>query len=527
MKEPEIVASDRGRSGMKLRMTILVLLTTLCVAGGFSLLVQAAAKSGSNRSAARPQAEAQAAKGLEGFWEGALEAGGQKLRLTLTIKKSPEGAYSGILVSVDQGGTPIPVSAITVEGDHVKFEISAVNGTYEGDFNPDRSQLTGSWTQSGPSLPLIFKRAEPPAPAAAAPRSPQQKPLDVPVGLFVPIAPTSFTADGKTHLVYELHMTNMSRLDCTLMSVEVLSGDTAARLVRYESKDLDALLGRPGYTGADKQKIGGGLRAVLYLWITLDAGAQPPATIEHHLTFKVGDDTEEMALAGGRIGVGRGPIVIDAPLRGDNWYAANGPSNTSGHRRALIPVGGNARIAQRFAIDWVRLGENGRTFTGDAKDNKNYRAYGSEALAVADGVVTAVKDSIPENIPGVNSRAVPITLETVGGNHVILDLGNGHFAFYAHLQPGSLRVKLGEKVRRGQVVGLVGNTGNSTEPHLHFHISNANSPLGSEGLPYALRAFEVQDKESFGKATATNSPAQKRTMEIPLENQIIRFSAEH
>jgi murein DD-endopeptidase MepM/ murein hydrolase activator NlpD len=495
------------------------------VAGGFSLLLQAAAKGAPNSSAARPQEDAQAAKGLEGFWEGALEAGGQKLRLTLTIKKSPEGTYSGTLVSVDQGGTPIPVSAITVEGDHVKFEIPAVNGAYEGDFNADRSQLTGSWTQSGPSLPLVFKRAEPPTPAAAAPRPPQQKPLDVPVELVVPLAPTAFTGDGKTHLVYELHMTNLSRLDCTLTSVEVLSSDTVARLARYESKDLDALLGRPGYAGSDKQKIGPGLRAVLYVWVTLDAGSAVPSAIEHRLTFKIGDEPEEMPLAGARTEVGRGPMVIDPPLRGDNWLAANGPSNTSGHRRAMIPVGGNARISQRFAIDWVRLGENGRTFSGDAKDNKNYRAYGSEALAVADGVVTEVKDGIPENVPGVNSRAVPITLETVAGNHVILDLGNGKFAFYAHLQPGSIRVKLGEKVRRGQVVGLVGNSGNSTEPHLHFHICDANSPLGSEGLPYALRAFEVQDKNSIGKADAGNSTAQKRAMEIPLENQIIRFPA--
>jgi murein DD-endopeptidase len=508
---------------MKSRHMIFVFLLILSVAGAFSLFGRVSAVSDASGSVARPQANPPAPKNFEGYWEGALEAGGQKLRLTLTIKKSAEGVYSGTLVSVDQGGTAIPVDVITVEGDHVKFEIRAVNGSYEGDFNAEHSQLTGTWAQSGPSLPLVFKRAEPPA---APPRPPQQKPLDVPVELVVPIAPTAFSADGKTHLVYELHMTNLSRLDCTLTSVEVTSGEAKARLTRYESKDLDALLARPGYTGTDKQKIGAGLRAVLYVWITLDAAAQPPATLEHRLTFKVGDEPEEMTLAGARIVVSRGSIVIDPPLRGDNWLAANGPSNTSGHRRAMITVGGGAHISQRFAIDWVRLRENGQTFSGDPKENKNYRAYGSEALAVADGVVTEVKDGIPENVPGVNSRAVPITLETVGGNHAILDLGNARYAFYAHLQPGSLRVKLGDKVRRGQVVGLVGNSGNSTEPHLHFHISNANSPLGSEGLPYALREFEVQGHARLGQAAASDSAPQKRAMEIPLENQIIRFSAE-
>jgi murein DD-endopeptidase MepM/ murein hydrolase activator NlpD len=224
-----------------------------------------------------------------------------------------------------------------------------------------------------------------------------------------------------------------------------------------------------------------------------------------------------------RIAVGRKPLVISPPLRGGEWLAANGPSNTSGHRRALVPVAGQAHIAQRFAIDWVQLREDGRTFTGDPKDNKNYRCYGAEALAVADAVVVATKDGIPENVPGPTSRAVPITLETVGGNHVILDLGQGRYAFYAHLQPGSLRVKVGDKVRRGQVVGLVGNSGNSTEPHLHFHISDANSPLGSEGLPYLLPAFEVQGKGWGWKASEAKATAEKRLMEIPLENDVARF----
>jgi murein DD-endopeptidase len=118
---------------------------------------------------------------------------------------------------------------------------------------------------------------------------------------------------------------------------------------------------------------------------------------------------------------------------------------------------------------------------------------------------------------------VPITLETVGGNYVILDLGQGRYAFYAHLQPGSLRVKAGDKVRRGQVIGLVGNSGNSTEPHLHFHISDANSPLGSDGLPYLLTAFEVQGKGWGWKASEAKTATEKRQMETPLENDVVRF----
>jgi Peptidase family M23 len=256
---------------------------------------------------------------------------------------------------------------------------------------------------------------------------------------------------------------------------------------------------------------------------TLEVGVEVPTTIQHRLSVKVGDFPEEMSLDCARVAVGQKPLVISPPLRGGEWLAANGPSPTSIHRRALIPIAGKAHIAQRFAIDWVRLREEGRTFTGDPKDNKNYRCYGAEALAVADAVVDAVFDGIPENVPGLNSRAVPITLETVGGNYVTLDLGQGSYAVYAHLQPGSLRVKAGDKVRRGQVVGLVENSGDSTEPHLHFHISDANSPLGSDGLPYLLPAFEVQGKGWGWKAAEAKAAAEKRQMEIPLENDVVRF----
>ena len=144
---------------------------------------------------------------------------------------------------------------------------------------------------------------------------------------------------------------------------------------------------------------------------------------------------------------------------------------------------------------------------------------------MADGVVTETKDGIPQNVPGANSRAVPITLETVGGNHVIVDIGGGKFAFYAHMQPGSLRVKVGEHVKTGEVLGLVGNTGNSTEPHLHFDICDASSMLACEGLPYALASFEVTGKaEDEGKIKLYATPV-TRTLEIPAEDEIVRFGS--
>src|SRR5262245_55394559 len=465
-----------------------------------------------------------AASGPEGVWQGTLEAGGSRLRLVLTVTKSGAGGYSGKVDSLDQGST-IPIDTITVAGDAVRLELKSVGAVYEGTLNKDRTEMSGKFTQGGSALPLVFKAGAPSQSGAAArPTSaPAQRPISAPFDVAVPAPPTAFKAAGKTHLVYELHATNFSRSDCVLTRLEVIGAGEKA-LARYEGNELASMLARPGAPpDVEKPKVGGGLRAIVYLWLTLEPGAEVPNALRHRLSFKVGDFPEEMTLDCARIAVGQKSLVISPPLRGGEGLAGNGPSNTSGHRRALIPVDGQAHIAQRFAIDWVRLREEGRTFTGDQKDNKNYRCYGAEALAVADAVVAGFKDGIPENVPGVTSRAVPITLETVGGNHVILDLGEGRYAFYAHLQPGSLRVKAGDKVRRGQAVGLVGNSGNSTEPHLHFHVSDANSPLGSDGLPYLLPAFEVQGKGWGWKASEAKTAVEKRQMEIPLENDVVRF----
>jgi murein DD-endopeptidase MepM/ murein hydrolase activator NlpD len=172
----------------------------------------------------------------------------------------------------------------------------------------------------------------------------------------------------------------------------------------------------------------------------------------------------------------------------------------------------------------VELYPDGKTYRGDPADNKNYRAYGAEIHAVADGVVTSMRNDIPQNIPGAKELAVPITLETIGGNHVIMEIGDGLYAFYAHMQPGSVRVKVGDHVRRGQVLGLLGNSGNSSEPHLHFHICDQNSELGCEGLPYRLDGYEVQGKGDGWRSSESHTAPVKHAGEIPTEDEVVIFS---
>jgi murein DD-endopeptidase MepM/ murein hydrolase activator NlpD len=165
--------------------------------------------------------------------------------------------------------------------------------------------------------------------------------------------------------------------------------------------------------------------------------------------------------------------------------------------------------------------------------NTDWYGYGQPVLAVADSRVAAVVDGIPDNTPGENSRAVPMRVGTVLGNYVVLDLGaradcGAHrFALYGHLQPGSLRVQAGDSVRRGQVLGTIGNSGNSDGPHLHFHVTeaadSAAAPLRGEGVPFVLDTFTVvaHDPERVAQRARLTALGSHRG-ELPVEGDVIR-----
>jgi murein DD-endopeptidase len=471
-----------------------------------------------NSAMSASNSEAVASSELAGTWAGALGP----LHIVLTINRLTSGGYSAEINSVDQGSI-LPVDSMTVDNRTVSLDVKTVAGSYRGTANAAGDEINGTWTQKGaPTQPLVFKRTAASAPTAASDSGPTAKPIFVPLDVVTPIAPTLFSADHQFHLVYELHITNMGQWSTVLAGLEVTGEDPASPPVAsFTQANLEGMIKPLGEKTSEKSRIAPGGSVVIYVWLSAERREDLPVALRHRLNVKLGTFPEALTIQTYPIAVAANSIIIGSPLQGDHWVAANGPSNTSVHRRALIPIQGKATIAQRFAIDWVRIDENGKTFHGDALDNRNYYAYGAEALAVADGVVTETLDGVAQNVPGVNSRAVPITVENIGGNHVVVDIGDGHYAFYAHLQPGSLKVKLGDRVRRGQVLGLVGNTGNSTEPHLHFHISNATSPLGAEGLPYALTSFEVQGHQAT--VTGKSGKVEQETLALPTEGEVIRF----
>ncbi|MFC1705333.1 M23 family metallopeptidase [Planctomycetota bacterium] len=174
------------------------------------------------------------------------------------------------------------------------------------------------------------------------------------------------------------------------------------------------------------------------------------------------------------------------PVQG-TWWHLEGHDAFSHHRQIFSPQNTNY-----FACDLVRVNEN-LELPGSTLEE--CLSYGEPILAAARGRVAKVQDGIPDNPPGRRAEGFDAQKpETAGGNIVLLDHGNDEFSYYAHLQPDSLKVKVGQLVQAGDVLGLCGNSGNSDTPHLHFHVVSAavTHPLAAPGLPAVFGEFELR-----------------------------------
>lgn len=347
----------------------------------------------------------------------------------------------------------------------------------------------------------------------------------------VPVTPKPVTILGTRQLVYELLLTNFSQDSLILEQLEVLDASNDAVIASISEDALDRKLGLFGLSSAidDPRSIAPGTLRVLYLEIGLEEGVLPEV-LEHRLIYRIaGENPEPVSVTrGARISIGSKPMRFGPPLRGGPWAAIYHPSWERGHRRVFYAVDGHARLPGRFAIDWVKLDENGRFASNNEDKVANQYSYGADVLAVADGVVSATRSNISES--STLSDRLHHPAEEAEGNYIIIDLGDGLHAFYGHLRPGSIRVEPGEQVSSGQVIGAVGFTGHAARPQLHFHLADANSSLGAEGLPFTLECFNMlgsyDDLSVFGNAQWTpfeNDKSSLRTDEFPAPNVVVDF----
>jgi len=318
-----------------------------------------------------------------------------------------------------------------------------------------------------------------------------------PVEVNVPENPIPFRAEGEYHLVYEILLTNMASNSLVLEKIYVTDGGKV--LVIYQDEDLESVLQSFSLPKNENIfEIPPGGRTVVFLWVSIAEEKNIPDYLSHRLSYRSPGNNEVMLLDAPLVAVHRkGPVHIASPVIGDNWLAAEGATNVQGfshHRFGVIAMEGKTRVPQRYAIDWVRLGPDGKLFDGDPLVNENWYGYGEPIHSVADGVVINAVDGIPDNVP--LSFPAEITLDNVAGNYVVVDIGEGAHALYAHLIPGSVLVEAGDQVSRGDVLGFLGNSGNSDGPHLHFQLNRATEifPLAAEGLPFVHDSFTLTGK---------------------------------
>jgi hypothetical protein len=298
--------------------------------------------------------------------------------------------------------------------------------------------------------------------------------------------------------------------------MELLNGNRKSNspIVSFDSLELKSMV---KILGTDNSKDGltieAGKSAVLYIAAKTNKGVVFPDSIIHRII------TAADSLDGAAVSTHTTKIkTLKAPVKGSDWIAADGPGNgiDNHHRRGNIILGGRAINSRRFAIDWKKV-KDSLSFSGDPANVQSYFCYGEKIFAVADGTVVTATDGLPDNIPGHGKAfhpAVPLTFEKLPGNTIVIDLGDGQYAHYMHMKSGSLKVKKGDHVTKGQLLGNIGNSGDAREPHLHFEVTTSAQLLLGEGIPYVIDSYRLGYQDGSDEV---------RNKQLPKEKEIVEF----
>lgn len=375
-------------------------------------------------------------------------------------------------------------------------------------------------------------------------------PAEVSVNYYFP--PSELIQLPTYNLVYEIHLTSYfldsgpPGINHGPIELEELDAVAGTKTFTYTGAALTTLMkpiGLPGFVGTDRI-INPGQSQVIFVTLHFAHPADIPTSIEHTLKFRYQDGSVHALQAPTLLVSPAQPIIVSPPLRGSNWLAGDASHNgaepmtpnagvDAAHRREVLVENGKPYLAQRYAIDFIKykiINGVGQSYSGPVNLRTSYFCYGQEIHSVAAGRVVEVLDGLPENVPQ-QAPIIPINFHTVGGNHVIVDIGDGHYAFYAHMIPHSMpaNIKVGAYVAAGQVLGHVGDSGSASEPHLHFHIVDGPSFLGADGLPYAFDRFAAGAPVTLsGNANGSTSftgfgPLQNVTNDYPQSYAPVSF----
>jgi Peptidase family M23 len=367
---------------------------------------------------------------------------------------------------------------------------------------------------------------------AAAQAAPKRAPLFM--ALQRPPAPVVGT-DGRRHLAYEFTLANDTgaRAEVRSVTVRARGGRT---LLRMSGAEVAGAMRTFGFDFSNTLERSEGGR--LWLDVPLPRRGRVPRVLVNRVLVHASaanGETRDFTFAEATPVQRRArPVVVGAPLRGGPLVNFNGCcAGVSDHRGAFVAMDGRSFLSERFAIDLLQVDRQGSAVSSpDLTRNESFLTFGKPVLAVADARVISVVNDVAENVPLNEPPPITFSEREILGNHVILALGHGRYASYGHLKTGSVRVRVGQRVRRGEVLGRVGNTGPSGAPHLHFQVTDGPDPLASEGLPFVFRRFayagEVQNLGAFlvGAANAdirAGGHTGPRREQLPLWKSVMRF----
>ncbi len=339
-----------------------------------------------------------------------------------------------------------------------------------------------------------------------------------PISLELTVAgqPAHVARADETQIAYELRVASFHRSPLRLNTLEILDGE-GRTLGRYEGDKLAALIGGQWVAkDADRTLLAPASHATIFVNQPVD---RTVAAVRHRITYTIAE-RPPVTIESAPRAVAAAPSAFGPPIRGGIWSAVYQPAMEFGHRRYIYALNGTPRVPGRFAIDFFHADRNPK--------EPRYAAdpgFGAEVIAVADGRVIAARDDFADPVQRNPDEASDP--ENATGNYVAIDIGNGRVVFYEHLKQG-LSVKQGDRVRRGQLLGRVGATGQVGGTHLHFHVADTNSPLGAEGLPFALDAFDqvgswsTIDQAFSGERWQSATP-RRFTAAMPSPNVVVRF----
>jgi Peptidase family M23 len=321
---------------------------------------------------------------------------------------------------------------------------------------------------------------------------------------------TVLGTDERVHLVYEVEIANVTSAPIRFRRVTVKDAQIGTTLAMLDAQAINGRFSLGGRRGSESTELGPFQSGVLFVHVPLEHETPLPSVLTHLVEASYGEPRVDLSIPMAESPVIIAEVPVLGPLfRGGGYIAADGCCDSIRHVRALLALNGVFHLSQRFAVDWERIDVEGTIFRGDAKNVHSYHIYGAPILAVADGTVVASRNDLADQLPSKLPDGLP--LDEADGNFVILEIGHGAYALYAHMEPGSVRVRAGDQVRRGDHIGSVGNTGNTQAPHLHFQMMDGPSGFASNGIPYVFNSFAVTAVDEagtadFDRAEATGSP---------------------